>query len=127
MKYQIIIIALLVLTGCKNTKKGNSQESRTYPFYVGTYTDNESEGIYQYVLEKNGQLKSLGLVAKSVNPSFLAMSVNKEYLLAVNEISNSAGVGTIESFSISNDSLSFINQSITGGAHPCFVSINPDG
>lgn len=127
MKYQIIIIALLVLTGCKNIKKEPKQAPSTYSFYVGTYTDNESEGIYKYVLEKNGHLKSLGLVAKSVNPSFLAMSENKEYLLAVNEISNPAGVGTIESFSISNDSLSLINQSITGGAHPCFVSINPDG
>ena len=126
MKYQIIILALLVLTGCKNTKKEVKQEPSNYSFYVGTYTDHESEGIYKYGLEKNGQLKSLGLVAKSVNPSFLAMSEDKEYLLAVNEVSNFDGFGTIESFSISDDSLSFINQSITGGAHPCFVSINPD-
>ncbi|MGZ2369334.1 lactonase family protein [Ancylomarina sp. YFZ004] len=103
------------------------QESSTYSFYVGTYTDNESEGIYKYVLEKNGHLKSLGLVAKSVNPSFLAMSEDKKFLLAVNEISKPAGVGTIESFSISNDSLSFISRSITGGAHPCFVNLNKFG
>ncbi len=127
MKHQIIIIALLVLIGCKNTKKEVKQEPGNYSFYVGTYMDHDSEGIYKYILEKNGHLKSLGLVAKSINPSFLAKSENKEYLLAVNEISNSDGFGTIESFSISDDSLSFINQSITGGAHPCFVSINSDG
>jgi len=127
MKYQIIIIALLVLTGCKNSKKEHKQESSIYSFYVGTYTDHMSEGIYKYILQKDGRLKSLGLLAKSVNPSFLTMSDDKRYLLAVNEISNEEGVGTVESFSISPDSLSFISRSKTGGAHPCFVNTNKSG
>ncbi|MFT5749001.1 MAG: 6-phosphogluconolactonase [Ancylomarina sp.] len=117
----------MVLTGCKTTKKEIQQDSNSYSFYVGTYTDKKSEGIYKYKLDKDGHLKSLGLVAKSENPSFLAMSDDRKYLLATNEISNEAEVGTIESFSVLNDSLSFINKSTTGGAHPCFVSINPSG
>ena len=127
MKYQIISIILVILSGCKTNNKEMKQDNNSYSFYVGTYTDKNSEGIYKCLLEKNGHLKSLGLVAKSVNPSFLAMSKDKHYLLAVNEISNDAEVGTIESFSISNDSLSLINKSTTGGAHPCFVSINSEG
>jgi 6-phosphogluconolactonase len=127
MKYQIICIILVVLTGCKTSEKEIKQDSNSYSFFVGTYTDKKSEGIYKYQLNKNGQLKSLGLVAKSENPSFLAMSYDRKYLLAVNEISNDTGVGTIESYSVSNDSLSFINKSTTGGAHPCFVSTNPKG
>ena len=127
MKYQAIIIALLLFSGCKLNKKETKQVNNTYSFYVGTYTDNKSEGIYKYMLDEKGHLKSLGLVAKSENPSFLAMSKDRKYLLAVNEISNENGVGTIESFSVSNDSLSLISKSVTGGAHPCFVSINPFG
>jgi len=127
MKYQIVCIILVVLTGCKTSKKEIKQDSNSYSFYVGTYTDKKSEGIYKYKLDENGQLKSLGLVAKSENPSFLAMSDDRKYLLVTNEISNDAKVGTIESFSVSNDSLSFINKSTTGGAHPCFVSTNPNG
>ena len=127
MKYQIICILLVVLTGCKTSKKEIKQDSNSYSFYVGTYTDKKSEGIYKYKLDENGQLKSLGLVAKSENPSFLAMSDDRKYLLVTNEISNDAEVGTIESYSVSDDSLSFINKSTTGGAHPCFVSTNPMG
>ncbi len=127
MKYQIICIILVVLTGCKTNKKEIKQNSNSYSFYVGTYTNKKSEGIYKYILQKDGRIKPIGLVAKSVNPSFLAMSDNRQYLLAVNEISNDDEVGTIESYSILNDSLSFINRSTTGGANPCFVNINSDG
>lgn len=123
MKYLSIIIVLFVFTGCKIYKKENT----IYSFYVGTYTDKESEGIYKYILDKNGCLKSLGLAAMSENPSFLAMSDDRKYLIAVNEISNDAKVGTIESFSVANDKLSFMSKSTTGGAHPCFVNINSDG
>ncbi|MRT92724.1 lactonase family protein [Ancylomarina sp. 16SWW S1-10-2] len=127
MQYQIICIILVLLTGCKTNNKEMKQDSNNYSFYVGTYTDKESEGIYKYVLQKDGHIKPIGLVAKSENPSFLAMSDNKQYLLAVNEISNDDEVGTIESFSILNDSLSFKSKSTTGGAHPCFVNINAEG
>lgn len=127
MKFQTFIIVLFLLTSCQFNKKEMKQEISHYSFYVGTYTDNESEGIYKYILQKDGHLKSLGLAARSENPSFLAMSADKRYLLAVNEISNEDGVGTVESFSITNDSLSFISRSTTGGAHPCFVNLNKSG
>ena len=66
------------------------------------------------------------LAAISENPSFLAMSADKKYLVAANEINND-GVGTIESFLIRGDSLEFINRSSSGGAHPCFVAVNEAG
>jgi len=124
MKFYIVIIALFVFVGCQDTKEKAVQENNSYSFFVGTYTDTESQGIYTYLLEHDGVLKRVGLAAKSDNPSFLAKSKDNKYLLAVNEINNEEGVGTIESFEIKGDSLAFINKSSTGGAHPCFVSIN---
>ncbi len=103
------------------------QKINEYPFYVGTYTKGSSEGIYKYLLQADGKFKIIGLAAKSVNPSFLAMSWDRRFLLAVNEVSNEENTGTIESFSINGDKLKFICQRITGGAHPCFVAVNKEG
>jgi 6-phosphogluconolactonase len=102
------------------------RDNNTHSFYVGTYTTSESRGIYKYLLQKDGSLEHIGLAAKSENPSFLTMSADKKFILAVNEIDNE-GVGTVESFLITDDSLAFISRSSSGGAHPCFVAINELG
>ena len=111
MKIYFAIIALFMLTNCQINNEKTMKENNNHPFYVGTYTDGDSEGIYKYLLENDGTLKTVGLVAKSDNPSFLAMSFDKKYLLAVNEINNQ---GTIMSYQIIDDSLSFISKSKTG-------------
>ena len=95
-------------------------------FYLGTYTDEDSEGIYKYVLHKDGELEKVGLAVITENPSFLTKSADGEFIIAVNEISNKDNVGMVSSFSIKGDSLVLIDQSSSGGAHPCFVTINPD-
>ncbi|MCF8301898.1 MAG: lactonase family protein [Bacteroidales bacterium] len=102
------------------------QKNNTYSFYVGTYTDKESQGIYEYLLKEDGTIKRIGLSALSENPSFLAMTPDKKFLLAVNE-TNQKGSGAVESFLVKGDSLSFISRSSSGGAHPCFVTINEQG
>jgi 6-phosphogluconolactonase len=102
------------------------QENNSYSFFVGTFTNSESQGIYKYLLQKDGSLKRIGLVAISDNPSFLTMSADKKYLLAVNEINNK-GAGAVESFLITDDSLAFISRSSSGGADPCFIAVNEAG
>jgi len=127
MKFYAAIIAFLVFTGCQNTKEKTVQDNNSHLFYVGTYTNTDSQGIYTYLLESDGNLKRIGLAAKSDNPSFLAKSSDNRFLVAVNEINNEDSVGTIESFEIKGDSLGFISRSTTGGAHPCFVMVNKSG
>ena len=92
-------------------------------FYVGTYTQTQSEGIYKYSLQADGTMELVALVAKSDNPSFLTKSADNRYLIAVNE----NDPGTVSSFKIHEDSLQFINQRSSGGVHPCFVTVNDDG
>jgi len=104
-----------------------TSEPILHPFYVGTYTDGESEGIYKYALQEDGILQRIGLAAVSDNPSFLAKSTDNKYLIAVNEINNKDSVGTVASFKIATDSITLINRSSSGGAHPCFVSTNKSG
>ncbi len=101
-------------------------------FLIGTYTDKGSEGIYRAGLDINsGKLTKPELVAQSENPSFLALTKDGRYLLAVNETTDSKGnkTGYIESFSVSegNKNYPLINKVSSGGAHPCYVSVNSDG
>lgn len=100
-------------------------------FYVGTYTDNGSEGIYRFGLDKvSGKLHSNGLAALSENPSYLAISKDHKYLLAVRETKdvNNQSAGYIELFGVDSDgNLSSVNMVSSGGAHPCHVAVNEDG
>lgn len=120
MKIYITLIGLFLLCGCQNNRENQ-------PFYVGTYTNGMSEGIYKYLLKADGSLEKVGLAAKTDNPSYLAKSADKRYLLAVNELNSEAGTGTVESYLISGDTLLFLNCSSSGGADPCFISINKFG
>ena len=124
MKLSFYIIILITITACQKDKADNQTKNTSRSFFVGTYTDGDSEGIYKYTLENDGTLNKVGLAAKSENPSFLTKSANGKYLLAVNEISNKDNVGTVESYLITKDSLQLISNSSSGGAHPCFVTTN---
>ncbi|MEN8125033.1 MAG: lactonase family protein [Bacteroidota bacterium] len=124
MKLPIILFTLIIVSGCQNKKETVINEEINESFYVGTYTNGDSQGIYKYALKKDGTLSRIGLATKSENPSFLTFSHDKKFLLAVNEINPEGGTGTVESFLIKGDSLTFINKSSSGGAHPCFISTN---
>ena len=121
-----MIIILVVLISCKKDANKSEPIKDGYTFYLGTYTDGDSEGIYKYVLHKDGTLEKVGLAVNAENPSFLTKSADDKFIIAVNELSNKDNVGTVSSFSIKGDSLELIDQSSSGGAHPCFVTINPD-
>lgn len=108
----------------KEDSKTTSENSEDLIFYVGTYTNGDSKGIYSYSLGPDGKLQKLKLAAQSENPSYLAFSTDRKFLLAVGEIKNDSGDGTVSSFRVEGDSLSLINQSSSGGAHPCFVAVN---
>ncbi len=124
MKPMYYILAfLLFFHSCSN--QNNKKE--TFSFFVGTYTNGESEGIYKYQLSEDGSMKNLGLMTKAENPSYLAKSVTGDYLVVVNETSDKNQEGSVESYEILEDSLMLIDRKSSRGAHPCQLSINSDG
>ncbi len=104
-----------------------------YLAFVGTYTTKtDSKGIYAFRFDgSNGRLASVGLVAQTPDPSFLTISSNEKYLYAVNELSTFEGKnsGAVTSFSLDSKSgkLTQLNQVPSGGADPCYVSIDETG
>jgi 6-phosphogluconolactonase len=126
MKFAPLFLIILLFS-CSTEKSEETATMRSQPFFVGTYTDGESQGIYQYALNEDGSLKKIKLLVKSEMPSFLAKSQDNRFLFAVNETNHNQQGGTIESYKIQEDSLILINRSPSGGAHPCFVTSNEDG
>jgi len=68
---RILILLLTVLfLGCKVNNNSQSLKNNNTSFFVGTYTKEESKGIYKYSISDEGKLSKIGLVAVTKNPSF---------------------------------------------------------
>ena len=135
MRRIMILVFCLFITSVLAVSNSEAKITGRGPvqyFFVGTYTDGGSEGIYRAGLDtRTGILSDLGLMAKSDNPSFLALTKDGNYLLAVNETIDIKDnkMGYIESFSVSadRDKLTPVNKVSSNGAHPCYVSVNAGG
>ena len=123
MKFLAIFLISTAFLGCKKELKKQVVMSKNTSFYVGTYTNGESKGIYKYQISKEGKLSKIKLVAETNNPSFLAKTKDNKTLLAVDE-TNEKGTGFVKSFKIKKDTLELISKSSSGGAHPCFITVN---
>ena len=100
--------------------------------YVGTYTGPTSKGIYLLDLDPvAATLTPRGVVAETLNPSFLAIHPNRKFLYAANEVGRFGGqpTGSVSAFAIdpSTGKLSALNQQPSGGADPCYVTVDPSG
>jgi 6-phosphogluconolactonase len=100
--------------------------------YVGTYTRLPSKGIYAYRFQPaTGKFTSIGLVAETANPSFLAIHPNQRFLYAANEVSRYQGqsAGSISAFSVdaASGQLKLLNQVSSRGPGPCHVAIDKTG
>jgi 6-phosphogluconolactonase len=104
-----------------------------YRVYVGTYTaEGASEGIYASELDTaEGTLTTPRLVAKTVNPSFLAIHPNRRFLYAVSELDETDGrqTGAVAAFAIDADTgeLALLNKQASEGAGPCHLVVDPKG
>jgi 6-phosphogluconolactonase len=126
----LTIFSMVLVNSSLSADPGNQKASQY--FFVGTYTDGGSEGIYNFSLDPvTGKLADHGLAAKSNNPSFLALTSDGKFLLAVHEIKDENGgrMGYIQSFSVNKDDLKLnsLGKVKSGGANPCYVSVNQEG
>lgn len=97
--------------------------------FVGTYTHKGSKGIYVYKFNsESGEASWLSNTDSVVNPSYLALSQNGKFLYAVNETGGETP-GAVSAFSFDRGSakLALINQQPSGGDHPCYISLHPNG
>src|SRR6476659_7990666 len=100
--------------------------------YVGAYTDKEGNALYIYDLNSaDGTLTRRLAIKDYPSPSSLAVSPNKKFLYAVNEISNYSGTrnGSVTSLSIDSATgdLRIMNVVSSQGGGPAYLSVDPSG
>src|SRR4030081_954339 len=105
-----------------------------YFVYVGTYTEegSKSKGIYAYRFDPAAkEITAIGLVAETINPSFVALHPNRRFLYAVNEVGKYKGQssGAISAFAIDRvtGKLTLLNEVPSRGADPCYITLDKSG
>ena len=112
---------------------GEAASGETLNAYIGTYTRGDSEGIYRLTLDVDGdsiKSKKLELVAKTDNPSFVALHADGKHLYAVGELGTFEGKpsGAVHAFAIKDDrSLDLINTQPSLGGAPCHLVVDKTG
>lgn len=111
-----------------------SATSKTIPcILVGTYTEfeaSQSQGIYVYRMDtSSGKLAFDKVVKGVINPSFLEIHPDRHYLYAVDEVQSYDGAagGGVSAFSIGNNNVRFLNNQLSQGSDPCYISIEQTG
>ena len=97
--------------------------------FVGTYTNNGSEGIYRFTFNvDSGKLLDEKLAAAITNPSFITLSPDKKTLYAVGEVDDYEGdSGNITTFRVADSVLTKVDTKSTHGANPCCIGIDKSG
>jgi 6-phosphogluconolactonase (cycloisomerase 2 family) len=106
--------------------------------YIGSYTPeptargiNHGEGIYLVDVDpQTGAPGNARLVAKTLSPSWLAMSADHKILYANSEVLSYGGerTGSLAVYAIAADgALTELNRVDSAGAGPAYISVHPSG
>ncbi len=124
----LVILVTGLSPGTTSARVGNSE----FLVYVGTYTDQESKGIYAYRFNSTtGKLTAVGLAGDSANPSFLSSGSRGRFLYAVNELDSYQGqpTGAVSAFAVDSASgkLSLLNQVSARDQGPAHITLDHTG
>ena len=89
---------------------------------VGTYTKScESKGIYVYEFDsKTGDLTVKNSTDNIVNPSYLAIAPNNDFVYSVSENDKQTAVSAF-GFDSKSGKLNFLNSALTKGENACYI------
>ncbi|RNC86011.1 MAG: lactonase family protein [Balneola sp.] len=141
MKSLFPILILLIATGLhcdSNSSNGDEPGSQTLEptsLFIGTYTRDEgwvngkADGIYSASISEDGSVSLIGTAAEVINPSFVAVSPDRNNLYAVSELGRgNEPTGYIHAFTIEEDgSLTFIEKYPSNAKSPAHVSVDATG
>ncbi|MES2650430.1 MAG: lactonase family protein [Bacteroidota bacterium] len=99
--------------------------AQNYNLLIGTYTNKgTSEGIYVYDYNsKTGETKLKSIAKNVVNPSYLTVSADRNFVYSVNENGKNSEVSAF-GFESKTGVLHLLNKTTSEGADPCFITIH---
>lgn len=101
----------------------------TYVFFGSFNRDKTTEGLYVYKLDTiKGKLSKVTSVKGILNPSFITLSTDGQYVFACTE-SKTPNAGSVSSFTFNpkDKKLTFINSQKSGGENPVYVMAHKNG
>lgn len=124
IKFSFFCICTFMVMSCKT-----NTEHEMYDLYVGTYTDGDSNGIYQLKFNVNtGALTDKKLAATVENPSFIKFSPDNKMLYSVLETDTFENTsGGVMAFELVDGKLVEKGTVHNVGAHPCHIAVSDDG
>jgi 6-phosphogluconolactonase len=130
LSFTLAVICSAAAEPASNSTSNNDK----YLMYIGTYTEegSTSKGIYAYRFDPHtGIVSTIGMAARTVNPSFLAVHPNHRFLYAVNELRTYEGQksGAVSAFAIdtATGKLTLLNEVASKGADPCYITLDKTG
>lgn len=125
-----VIVTMLGLAGA--TAYANAAEATRYRVYIGTYTGENSRGIYATELDvAAATLSKPTCVAELKNPSFLALHPSQPVLYAVGELGEFQGKrsGAVSALRIDDQTgeLTLLGQQPSGAGGACHLSVDARG
>jgi 6-phosphogluconolactonase len=99
-------------------------DNKEFIGYVGTYTKENSEGIYTFTLHTEAQkVSNVTLAAKLDNPTYVTISKSNQYLYSVVKEGEAGGVAAY-SINSHTGELEEQNRQVVVGASPCHISVD---
>ena len=101
-------------------------QKNKFNLLIGTYTQScDSKGIYVYDFDsKTGDFSFKNATEKVINPSYLTVSKDNNFVYSVNEFGAESTVSSF-SYNPASGKLDLINKQNSKGADPCYI-INDD-
>ncbi len=130
MKQTLFLVGLLASTvACSPDKTTEmTTEPITYSFLVGTYTDDESQGLNQLDFAPSENKIEVRTIFPGIqNPSFVLANSAGDKVFTLEEIDTVPG-GNVVSLgrSLKDQSLSKLSELPSFGDHPCYLALSPD-
>ncbi len=103
-----------------------------YFVYFGTYTNQQTKGIYVSRFDaRGGKLTAPVLAAEVPSPSYVTIHRNGRVLYAVSEVGNFRGArsGAVTAFAIdaATGALTKLDERDSGGSGPCYATVDRNG
>ncbi len=120
------VMMMLTVISCRKIPRETVYSS--YQFLVGTYTQNEQQGVNRIEYNPNTQqFQVKDLITGLQNPSFVQYHSLTKNLFVSEEIGGENG-GKLNSFGFDavNQKHQKINSVNTQGDHPCVIALSPD-
>lgn len=137
-KLSYLLLTIFVAISCTGKKSEEADQDTVSDFIgnvggemymlVGTYTSNEgSKGIYVYKFDtKTAEADSVSMV-EVANPSYLAVSMDGEFVYSVGENGEDDSYAHAFSFDRESGQLKLIDSQLTYGSSPAYITLDEGG